>query len=246
MPPAKKSSKERLDRLLVDRGLAESREQAQALIMAGAVRVDNHPAPKPGTPVRVDVSIALRERMRYAGRGGLKLEAALDAFAIPVAGRVALDVGASTGGFTDCLLQHGARRVYAVDVGYGQLDYRLRRDSRVVVKDRTNARNRFPLPERVDLVTVDVSFISLVLVLPSAIAHLADGGYALVLVKPQFEAGRSQVGRGGVVRDPRVHARCVGKVVLWAVQHGLRVRGVMPSPVAGDRGNREFFLLLRA
>ena len=243
--PVKTAGKVRLDRLLVDCGLAESRERAQALVMAGSVLVDGRVVDKPGTAVSADASITLKKRLPYVGRGGVKLAAALDAFGLLVSERVALDVGASTGGFTDCLLQRGAARVYAVDVGHGQLDLRLRSDSRVVVMERVNARYSFSLPEPVDLATVDVAFISLTRVLPPTAAHVKLGGFVVALVKPQFELRRQDVARGGVVQDPSLHAEAVGKVLLWAIDQGLRVRGVTPSPILGDAGNQEFFLLLQ-
>ena len=242
---ARAASRKRADLLLVEQGLSESREQAQRLIMAGLVFTPTGQVLKPGAPLGPTTSLEVRGRLPYVSRGGLKLEHALDAFALEVTGRVALDVGASTGGFTDCLLQRGARRVYALDVGHGQMSYRLRQDPRVVVMEKHNARFAFELPEPVDLLTIDVSFISLTLVIPSVVVHLRGGCYIMALVKPQFEAGRSEVGRGGVVRDPQVHARVLGRTLVWAVEQGLRVRNLCSSPVLGDAGNREFFLLLQ-
>jgi 23S rRNA (cytidine1920-2'-O)/16S rRNA (cytidine1409-2'-O)-methyltransferase len=191
------------------------------------------------TPVEV------RGRLPFVSRGGVKLAHALDVFAVSAQGLVALDVGASTGGFTDCLLQRGATRVYAVDVGHGQLHQRLREDPRVSVMEKINARYPFVLAEKVDLITMDVSFISLTLVLPAAMEHLMPGQPVVALVKPQFEAEKGAVGRGGVIRDPQVHARVLGRVVSWAVTQGLRVRNLCPSPIQGDAGNREFFVLLQ-
>jgi 23S rRNA (cytidine1920-2'-O)/16S rRNA (cytidine1409-2'-O)-methyltransferase len=191
------------------------------------------------TPVEV------RGRLPFVSRGGVKLAHALDVFAVSAQGLVALDVGASTGGFTDCLLQRGATRVYAVDVGHGQLHQRLREDPRVSVMEKINARYPFVLAEKVDLITMDVSFISLTLVLPAAMEHLMPGQPVVALVKPQFEAEKGAVGRGGVIRDPQVHARVLGRVVSWAVAQGWRVRNLCPSPIQGDAGNREFFLLLQ-
>lgn len=237
-------AKRRLDQLLVERGLAESREKARAAVMAGAVRVDGAPATKPGLLVREDAALEMAARPRYVSRGGEKLEHALRVFRLDVRDRVAADIGASTGGFTDCLLQAGARRVYAVDVGYGQLDYRLRRDPRVVVLERTNARYLEGLPEPVDVATVDVSFISVEKVLPAVRRLLRPGGHVVVLVKPQFEAGREEVGRTGVVRDPLVHAKVIGRVAAWALDHGFRYRGLTASPILGAEGNREFLLWL--
>jgi len=235
----------RIDLLLVERGLAESREKAQALLMAGQVYVEGRRVSKAGALVPRDVLLEVKEGLPYVSRGGIKLAHALDAWGVDVSGCVALDVGASTGGFTDCLLQRGARKVYALDVGRGQLNHRLRQDPRVVVMERVNARYPFSLPEAVDLVTVDVSFISLTLVLPPVVQHLQPKGYLVALVKPQFEARREQVGRGGVVKDSRVHAEVLAKMVAWSVDSGFRLRGLVPSPILGDAGNREFFLLLQ-
>ncbi|MDR7474100.1 MAG: TlyA family RNA methyltransferase [Armatimonadota bacterium] len=234
----------RLDLLLVARGLAESRERAQAAVLAGEVLVEGRPAAKPGMRVAPDAAVALvPRRPRYVSRGGDKLAHALRAFALPVTGTVALDVGASTGGFTDCLLQHGAVRVYAVDVGRGQLDWRLRRDPRVVVLERTHAAHLDAqvVPEAVDLATVDVSFISLTRVLPAVARRVRPGGSIIALVKPQFEAGRGQV-RKGVVRDPRIHLEVLRRLVRWIREQGWWVAGVTPSPLAGPKGNLEFFL----
>ena len=225
----------------MERGLVESRERAQRLIRAGQVLVEEQVMDKPGTRVDREAAIRLRATLPYVSRGGQKLEAALAGFGIDVAGVVALDVGASTGGFTDCLLQHGAARVYAVDVGYGQLAWKLRRDPRVVVLERTNIRYLESLPEPVALATVDVSFISLELVLPVVIGLLKPRGEIAALIKPQFEAGREQVGKGGVVRDPAVHRAILRKILIWARDHGLAVRDLMRSPLLGPAGNVEFF-----
>ncbi len=233
--------KERLDILLHKKGLAESRERARRMIMAAQVLVDGQVIDKPGARVPSSAVLAIKERLRYVSRGGLKLEAALQAFGLDVRGMVAADIGASTGGFTDCLLQHGAARVYAIDVGYGQLAWRLRRDSRVVVLERVNARYLRELPERVDLATVDVSFISLTLVLPAVMQLLKPEGQIISLIKPQFEAGPDQVGKGGVVKDPAVHHDVLCNVLGWAAANGLRTDGVIASPLHGPAGNVEFF-----
>lgn len=233
-------SKKRLDVLLVERGLVESRERGQRLIRAGEVLVDGQVMDKPGMRVNGGADIHLQAKPRYVSRGGLKLEAALDRFDVQVAGAVAADVGASTGGFTDCLLQRGAKKVYAIDVGYGQLAWRLRQHPRVVVMERTNARYLESLPEPIDTATVDVSFISLELVLPSVMGWLEPSGDIIALIKPQFEAGRAEVGKGGVVRDPEVHRAVLGKILGWALDHGLAVRGLMASPLQGPAGNVEF------
>ncbi|HEX5480341.1 MAG TPA: TlyA family RNA methyltransferase [Dehalococcoidia bacterium] len=234
----------RLDVAMVERGLAPSREKAQALILAGEVRVAGQTETRASAGVAADAQIEVEAPQRFVSRGGEKLDHALDAFRIDVAGRVALDVGASTGGFTDCLLQRGVARVYAVDVGYGQLHQRLREDSRVVTMERTNIRDLHGLPERPSIATIDAAFISLTLVLPNVMALLEPGGDIVALVKPQFEAGREEV-RRGVVRDALIHASVIGRVAWWAVNHGLRVRGVTTSPLLGPAGNREFFLWLR-
>ena len=241
MAPA---AKRRIDLLLVERGLAASPQQAQALLMAGRVSVGDRPVEKPGALVDASARVEVEAPPPYVGRGGAKLAFALEAFALDIRGATALDVGASTGGFTDCLLQRGATRVYALDVGHGQLDLRLRRDPRVVVMERVNARYPFHLPETVTVATVDVSFISLTRVLPSVAEHVRNGGHIIALVKPQFEAQRRQVGKGGVVRDAKVHAAVLAKLIVWAVNHRFRLRGLTPSPILGDAGNREFFLLL--
>lgn len=234
----------RLDVLMAQRGLAESRERAQALILAGEVSVDGVQAQKPGQLVPSEAEITVRQPEPYVSRGGYKLAAALDRFKIPVAGLVAVDIGASTGGFTDVLLQRGAARVYAVDVGRGQLHWRLRRDPRVVVLDRTNARYLTALPERPQLATIDVSFISLKLVIPPVLRLLEPGSSIIVLIKPQFEAGRKEVGRGGIVRSPEVHRRVLAELAAWLPGQGLCIRGLMPSPIRGASGNLEFLAWL--
>jgi 23S rRNA (cytidine1920-2'-O)/16S rRNA (cytidine1409-2'-O)-methyltransferase len=239
------NDKIRLDHLLVKRGLAESRSQAQALVLAGHVRVDGQVAPKPGAKVPSDAHVAVHQPLPYVSRGGLKLAAALDAFHVSVAGAVCADVGASTGGFTDCLLQHGAARVYAIDVGYGQLAWKLRQDKRVVVMERTNARYLESLPEPVRIVTLDASFISLRLLFPAVVGWLEPDADVIPLVKPQFEAERKQVGKGGVVRDPAIHSRVLEKVVGYALAHDLVVCGVIRSPITGAAGNLEFLMHLR-
>jgi 23S rRNA (cytidine1920-2'-O)/16S rRNA (cytidine1409-2'-O)-methyltransferase len=233
-------TKKRLDILLVERELVESRQRAQRLIMAGQVMVDRRVVDKPGTRVCQEADITLQATLPYVSRGGLKLEAALDRFAIEVSGVIAADVGASTGGFTDCLLQRGASKVYAIDVGYGQLAWRLRNDPRVIVMERVNVRYLEGLPEPIGLATVDVSFISLELVLPAVIGFLKPRSDIVALIKPQFEAGRKQVGKGGVVKDPAAHRAVLRKVLLWAEEHGLTVRGLMASPLKGPAGNVEF------
>jgi 23S rRNA (cytidine1920-2'-O)/16S rRNA (cytidine1409-2'-O)-methyltransferase len=235
-----KVRKERLDLLLVERGLAESRQQAQRLIMAGQVTVDGGLVDKPGSRVPAAAGIEVDGGLPYVSRGGYKLEAALDAFGLDVAGLVAADVGASTGGFTDCLLQRGAARVYAIDVGYGQLAWKLQQDPRVVVMDRVNARYLERLPEAVDLATADTSFISLRLILPAVMGWLVPGGQIVALIKPQFEAGRRQVGKGGVVRDPAVHRSVLAGVLDWAGERGLGLMGLVRSPITGPAGNVEF------
>jgi 23S rRNA (cytidine1920-2'-O)/16S rRNA (cytidine1409-2'-O)-methyltransferase len=233
---------------LVEQGLAPSREKAQALVMAGRVRVNGEPATKAGTPVRDEAVVEVRPGPEHVGRGALKLEGALSAFGIDPAGRVAVDVGASTGGFTETLLARGATRVYAVDVGRGQLHERLREDPRVVVRERVNARHLSvrEVPEACGIATVDVSFISVTKVLPALRTVLADGADGVVLVKPQFEVGRGQVGRGGIVRDPERHLQALRDVAASAQSEaGFAVLAACPSPIEGMEGNREFFLHLR-
>jgi 23S rRNA (cytidine1920-2'-O)/16S rRNA (cytidine1409-2'-O)-methyltransferase len=232
----------------VERGFAPTREKAQALVMAGRVRVDGAPARKPGTAMRADAEVEVLPGPAHVGRGALKLEGALDAFGIDPAGRIAVDVGASTGGFTETLLARGAQRVYAVDVGRGQLHASLARDPRVIVVDRVNARSLTTLhvPQPCGIATADVSFISVRKVLAPLHAVLAPDADAVVLVKPQFEVGRGQVGRGGIVRDPGLHVLALRTVADAAVaDSGYAVRGACASPIAGTEGNREFFLHLR-
>jgi 23S rRNA (cytidine1920-2'-O)/16S rRNA (cytidine1409-2'-O)-methyltransferase len=237
----------RLDQLLVQRGLFASREAARRAVMAGSVEVEGRRVDKPGTAVRDEVRIEVAAREPFASRAGRKLAAALDHFVIDPAGLVCLDVGASTGGFTDCLLQRGAVRVYAVDVGYGQLDLRLRNDPRVVVMDRVNARllTADALPEPCDLSTVDVSFISLLKVIPALLPHLAPSGLLLPMIKPQFEAGRGAVGKGGILRDEVVRQRVIQECAAGIAALGVTPLGVFDSPVAGTGGNREAFALFR-
>jgi 23S rRNA (cytidine1920-2'-O)/16S rRNA (cytidine1409-2'-O)-methyltransferase len=239
----KPAGRERLDRLLVDRGLAESREKAQALILAGAVLVNGQKSGKPGQGIPQDSRIELVERLPYVSRGGRKLEAALAEFRVDVSGKTCLDIGSSTGGFTDCLLQRGAARVYSVDVGSGQLDWKLRNDPRVVVREGINARRlRFEdLGECVDLAVCDVSFISVTLILPVIPPLLREGGAIVVLVKPQFEVGRGQVGRGGIVRDPELHQAACRKVEEATEALGFRTKR-MQSPILGAEGNKEYLL----
>ena len=234
--------KERLDLLVVERGLADSRQQARRLIMAGQVTVGDRIVDKPGTRVSVAAQLAVKGRLPYASRGGFKLAAALDAFELDVSGWAVADVGASTGGFTDCLLQRGAMRVYAIDVGYGQLAWKLQQDPRVVVMDRTNARYLGELPESVELATIDVSFISLKLVLPTVTGWLREGGQILALIKPQFEAGRKQVGKGGVVRDPVIHRAVLEDLCTWAESQGMGLVGLIRSPITGPASNVEFLV----
>jgi 23S rRNA (cytidine1920-2'-O)/16S rRNA (cytidine1409-2'-O)-methyltransferase len=243
-----KKTKIRLDCLLVERGLAESRQRAKALILAGAVLVGDRPVDKVGSTVPADAPIRIRgENIPYVSRGGLKLRGALDAFGLSVRDRVALDVGASTGGFTDCLLQAGAAKVYAVDVGYGQLAWKLREDPRVVCIERTNIRyyNGEALTDAIDIAVIDASFISLRLVIPPVLKLVKDDAILLALVKPQFEAGRAEVGKHGVVRDPALHERILAELSSFCRELGLDTRGQCPSPITGPAGNREFFLYLK-
>jgi 23S rRNA (cytidine1920-2'-O)/16S rRNA (cytidine1409-2'-O)-methyltransferase len=232
----------RLDVLLTERKLAESRNRAQALIMAGRVRVDGRIITKVGTPVSTEVSIEIENDLPYVSRGGIKLSAALDAFAVDPAGAICADVGASTGGFTDVLLQRNAARVYAIDVGYGQLAWKLRQDERVIVMERTNARHLTALPEPISLATIDASFISLKLILPAVMRWLDSPAFMIALVKPQFEAGKNQVGKGGVVRELAVHRQVLQETATYINGIGLTVIGMAPSPITGPAGNYEFFI----
>ncbi|MCX8073798.1 MAG: TlyA family RNA methyltransferase [Candidatus Binatia bacterium] len=238
----------RIDKLLVERGLAPSRERAQRLVLAGVVYASGQRVTKAGSFVDADAPIEVRgEDLPYVSRGGLKLAAALDSFGIDVRGRTCLDVGASTGGFSDCLLQRGATHVYAIDVGYGQLAWKLRHDPRVTVFERTNFRFFAPerLPELANFAAVDVSFISLRLVLPNVLRCVDAGSDVVLLVKPQFEVGREHVGSGGVVRDPELHRQAVETIKEAALALGFTVVGECPSPLLGPKGNREFFLHAR-
>ena len=241
--------RERIDKLLVERGLAQSRTKAQALVMAGVVLVNEQRVSKPSEMFSVDSSVRVKgadsPAARYVGRGGLKMEAAIKEFKLDVAGLVCLDVGASTGGFTDCLLQHGARRVVAVDVGHNQLDWRLRQDARVEVREGVNARYLTPddFAEKFDLAVMDVSFISATKVMPAVTQLLTTGALLVTLIKPQFEVGRGEVGRGGIVSDPLKHERVVKEVNEAALALGLELRGLIQSPVRGADGNLEFLAL---
>ncbi|MBV8731797.1 MAG: TlyA family RNA methyltransferase [Acidobacteriia bacterium] len=239
--------KVRLDRLLVERGLAESREKAQALIMAGEVLVAGQKAAKPGQPVHDDIAVEVLERPRFVSRGGLKLAAALEYFAINVIGRVCLDIGSSTGGFTDALLEAGAARVHAVDVGVGQLAWKLRTNPRVILHEGINARELEPelIGEWIGLITCDVSFISVTLILPAAVGLLQPEGVMVILVKPQFEVGKGQVGKGGIVRDPELHASACERVAQAVRDLGFPRLEIMESPILGAEGNKEFLLYAR-
>ncbi len=237
--------RQRLDLAVVERRLAPSREKARALILAGEVLVSEQVELRASALVAADAAIEVARPARFVSRGGQKLEHALAHFGIDVTGLVVLDAGASTGGFTDCALQRGAARVYAVDVGYGQLDQRLRDDVRVVSMERMHIRDLESLPETPDMAVVDVSFISLTKVLQNIARLLRPHAGIVALVKPQFEAGRSEVDRRGVVKDPRIHATVIGRVAWWSVNNRLRVRGVAQSPLLGPAGNREFFLWLQ-
>jgi 23S rRNA (cytidine1920-2'-O)/16S rRNA (cytidine1409-2'-O)-methyltransferase len=244
VPLKPKPEKRRLDVLVVERGLADSREKAQGMILAGEVRVNGSRSDKAGTQVPTDARIEITgTSSKYASRGGMKLEGALEDFAIRVSGKTCLDIGASTGGFTDCLLAHGARQVYAVDVTPEQMVWRLQQDARVK-QIKENARNLRPeqIPEPADLVTVDVSFISVAKVLPAVVAAAGPRAEYLILVKPQFELDRVDIGRGGIVRDAALHARAIERVLAAAEAAGLRVEGVRPSRLTGAEGNQEFFL----
>jgi len=239
------SIKERLDKLLLDRGLAPSRERARALIMQGKVTVNGHPVTKAGELVGLEAVVELKgEDMPYVSRGGFKLEAAIRHFGISLKDKVAMDVGASTGGFTDVMLQHGALRVYCIDVGYGQLAWKLRQEPRVILLERTNIRHleKDRIPEPVDIATMDVSFISLSLVVPKIVEFLGDGSEIVALIKPQFEVGKGEVGKGGIVRDPLKRQAAVERVKAHFQSCGLRTVGIIESPILGQKGNVEYLI----
>lgn len=237
------TDKKRIDQLLVERGMAESRQRAQSIIMAGDVLVEGQPVTKAGLRISEHADITTKKGCPYVSRGGLKLEGALSAFELDVRDKICLDVGASTGGFTDCLLQKGAGKVYAVDVGYGQLAWRLRQDDRVVVIERANIRYlpAATVPEPIDLATIDVSFISLKIVIPVVKKFIKPQGQIVALIKPQFEIGKGRVGKGGVVRDPADHQEVLGDLTAFAEKQGLNCRTAVKSPITGPKGNVEFF-----
>ena len=242
------AKKERLDRLLVQLGLAASRESAKALIMEGRVLVKGCPVDKPGTNVGSGAEIHIRgEDVSYVSRGGRKLEGALDAFRVDPKEQIVMDVGASTGGFTDCVLQRGAKRVYAVDVGYGQLAWKLQKDPRVISLERKNVRflKREEIGEEVDLILIDTSFISIEKFLSHLLSFLKTGGSIISLIKPQFEVGKGEVGKGGVVKDPRLHQQVLDRISQFCISLGLTVLGITDSPLLGPKGNKEFFIHLR-
>ncbi len=244
MPKNRKILKKRADSILVERGFAPDVRQARSLLMAGEIKVDNRLISQPGFLLNPDAVIEKAENSPYVSRGGTKLAFAITCFGIDILGKVAADIGSSTGGFTDCLLQHGACLVYAVDVGKRQLDWKLRRDERVIVMEGVNARYKLQLPQQVDIAVVDVSFISVTKVIPSVADILKDRGQIVILIKPQFEALRQEVGRGGVISDPEIHARVLGRFLHWAVNRSFRLGGLVASPITGASGNREFLVLL--
>lgn len=240
--------KKRLDTMVFEKGFSQSREKARALIMAGQVYVDNQKADKPGTMYPVTVDLEVRGNvMPYVSRGGLKLEKAMKSFGITLTDKITMDIGASTGGFTDCMLQNGAKKVYSIDVGYGQLAWKLRTDERVVNMERTNIRyvTREQVPDEIDFFSVDVSFISLCLVLPVARNLMAEDACAVCLIKPQFEAGRDKVGKKGVVRDPKVHIEVIEKIAKFVLDNGFSILGLDFSPVKGPEGNIEYLIYLQ-
>src|SRR5256714_10212989 len=243
----RKTKKARIDQALVPRGFFESRERAQRAIMAGEVRVGDRVFTKAAELIEVDAPISIVQPSQFASRGALKLGGALDFFGVDVQGNTALDIGASTGGFTDCLLQRGAAKVFAIDVGHGQLAWKLRNDPRVVVMEKVNARflSREKIPQLVDLCVIDVSFISLTLILPRAFELITQSGMILALIKPQFELEREDVGRGGIVRDPALHEKAQQKIVKFVEEANYHVVGLVPSTVTGTDGNQEFFICIR-
>jgi 23S rRNA (cytidine1920-2'-O)/16S rRNA (cytidine1409-2'-O)-methyltransferase len=240
--------KERIDKLLVEKGMVQSRERTRALIMEGRVTVDGEIVEKPGTLVKADATLQIQgDALPYVSRGGLKLEGALMAFEVDPKGKVVIDVGASTGGFTDCVLQKGAKKVYAIDVGYGQLAWKLQQDQRVINLERRNIRylKREEVSEKADLIVVDTSFISIEKFLPHLVGFLKEGGDLLCLIKPQFEVGKGEVGKGGVVRDGNLHQRVVDRISQFSQGLGLTVGGIIESPLLGPKGNKEFFIHLK-
>lgn len=242
----KSNKKQRLDLLLVERNLASTRTKAQALIMGGVVYVNGQKVDKAGTLLKSDSDISVVDSsQKYVSRGGLKLEAALSQFEIDVNGKVALDIGASTGGFTDCLLHNGASKVYALDVGHGQLDWKLRNDDRVEVMEKTNARHlkAGDLPEDVDIIVIDVSFISLKMIIPPVLEYLKPNGVLIALIKPQFEVGKGEVGKGGIVKDEQKHKQVVDKIVEHLEEQNMNITGVITSPILGAQGNKEFLVV---
>ena len=242
------SDKKRLDVLVYERGLAESREKAKALIMAGIIYADNQKSDKPGTTYPESVKIELRgSKPKYVSRGGLKLEKAMTAFSLNLNDKITMDIGASTGGFTDCMLQNGAKKVYSIDVGYGQLDWKLRNDSRVVNLERTNIRyiTNEQVTDKIDFFSVDVCFISLTLVLPAVRPLLKDDARAVCLIKPQFEAGRGKVGKNGVVRDKNIHIEVIEKIYNFCLENGYSVLGLDFSPIKGPEGNIEYLMYIQ-
>jgi 23S rRNA (cytidine1920-2'-O)/16S rRNA (cytidine1409-2'-O)-methyltransferase len=242
-----KQKRSRLDVFLVENGFFASREQAQRAVMAGEVRIGDQVVSKSSVLVESGTEVSLQTRLPYVGRGGVKLAGALDHFAIPVSGMTALDIGASTGGFTDCLLQRGAAKVYAIDVGHGQLAWKIRNDPRVVVREKLNARflSREDVPEKIDLCVIDVSFISLTLILPNAFDLVTPNGVILALIKPQFELQATDVAHGGIVRDPALHEKAQAKIRDFVVNAGHNLVGLAPSAITGADGNREFFICVR-
>lgn len=241
------SKKQRIDQLLVEKGYETSRERAKALIMSGLVFANEKKIDKPGDEVDIDCKITITQKLRYVSRGGLKLEKAMDCFGINLNGKICMDIGASTGGFTDCMLQNGANKVYAVDVGYGQLAWKLRTDERVINYERTNIRylTNEQVTEPIDFFSIDISFISLTLALPAVKQLIAENGEGVCLIKPQFEAGRENVGKKGVVRDPSIHIKVIEKIVDFAVSHGFSIEGLDFSPVKGPEGNIEYLIYLK-
>lgn len=242
------TKKQRLDMILLERGLVESREKAKALIMEGKVLVNDIPVTKAGTMVPFDAAVTLKEDIPYVGRGGLKLEAALNYFGIVLEGLIAMDIGSSTGGFTDCILKKGVKKVYCIDVGYGQLAWQLREDPRIVLLEKTNIRylEREKIPEEIDFITIDVSFISLKKVIPKAMEFLKEEGQILALIKPQFEVGKGDVGKGGIVKDEGKRMLVVEEIRNFAEGLGLTVIGVFQSPIKGSKGNIEYFIYMKS
>ena len=240
------TTRRRLDQIITELGITSTPEEARKYVLAGRITVAGKVAISPSQTVLSQSNISLTALPDYYSRGGIKLAHAIDDFELDLKGLVGLDIGSSTGGFTHCLVEHGVSKVYSLDVGYGQLDYRLREDPRVIVMERVNASYPFVIDEKADIITIDVSFISLTKILPAVSGHLAKGGIILALIKPQYEARPDEIGKGGIIRSPSSHAEIIGRIISWVVYNGFRLRGLEASRITGSGGNREFFMMLNS